>query len=500
MKRKFLALLVVASMAFSLSAVTLSAADVDLTKDLVVYYSFDKDSKTVAEDVSGKSNSGVVEGNAQIINGVLGLDGKTGAVKMPDGLYDKMEDITISLWVKSVKVNPWERFLSAGVGGDTYMILTPYMKGGWEGNAEKIPDMAKQLNLIPGSTRNQGLSLGLTKDSWGLAQSVGVENPFTAGQWHIITVTLKGDTATMYMDGDEISKNEKFSNNPKDLRLDKDFEVTDAAGKVTKQHRTSATINNYLGRSVLEGDPFSQSFMDEVRIYSRALNADEVKALASITPGKTENKSATVAIAPVKGFVNDALDFTPGEVVVTFPDIKGHWGQKYIEFCATKAIINGYPEDGTFRPDNNITRAEFITLVIKAAKLPEKSYKNTFGDVAATDWYAKILQTASDARLIDAAMIENGNISPNRPITREEMASIIVKAYVRATAEDVQLGDLTKYTDNGEISEWAKGNAAQADNLGFITGTTATTFAPKANATRAQVATIIQRFVTKVNK
>src|SRR4051794_29014309 len=79
-------------------------------------------------------------------------------------------------------------------------------------------------------------------------------------------------------------------------------------------------------------------------------------------------------------------------------DIDGHWGKNYIQTLVSENIISGY-EDGTFRPDNSITRAEFCTIITKAlvkeGMISFVTPGGIFTDVAAGDWYASYVETAA---------------------------------------------------------------------------------------------------------
>ncbi|RKN82193.1 S-layer homology domain-containing protein [Paenibacillus ginsengarvi] len=183
----------------------------------------------------------------------------------------------------------------------------------------------------------------------------------------------------------------------------------------------------------------------------------------------------------------------------TFNDIKSHWGQAYIEQLAGKLIIDGMT-DTTFEPDRNITRAEFAALVVRSLGLSTITDKAYFGDVSSDSWYAGVINAAAKAGLVDG--YEDGTFRPNTQITREELAAMIVRAYKYAGGE-ISLGAseqteiLTKWFDANRIV-WGQKEVAQAIKAGLMDGMTNTTLETYGQATRSQTAAMLQRFLTGV--
>lgn len=178
----------------------------------------------------------------------------------------------------------------------------------------------------------------------------------------------------------------------------------------------------------------------------------------------------------------------------TFKDLKGHWAQKEIELLANKLIVDGQP-DGGFAPDHTITRAEFSALLVRALGLPELIVDERFIDVKTSNWYAGAVGAAQQAGLIDG--FEGGTFRPNASITREQMAVMIARAitYAGQTKQSDNTGELQKFTDGADISEWAVHAVEQLVGISIIQGLGDTTFAPQANATRAQSAVMLKRLL-----
>ena len=176
----------------------------------------------------------------------------------------------------------------------------------------------------------------------------------------------------------------------------------------------------------------------------------------------------------------------------TFEDIQNHWAKEDIEMMTEKGIINGVDETH-FMPESDITRAEFMALIVRMLGLEEVSYRNGYWDVPSSSWYANTVQTAVDNGLIDSAMTEGTLIRPEQAINREEMTSLIVKAYEKKTGKTAPDISIDQFDDKGDISDWAAGYVKGAYGLGIIKGMSESEFAPKAQATRAQSAAMIRR-------
>ncbi|CAM4451390.1 hypothetical protein FHS16_004096 [Paenibacillus endophyticus] len=177
-----------------------------------------------------------------------------------------------------------------------------------------------------------------------------------------------------------------------------------------------------------------------------------------------------------------------------FKDLQGHWARVEIELLANKLIVDGRP-DGGFAPDHTITRAEFSALLVRALGLPELINEELFTDVKTSSWYAGAIGAAQQAGLIDG--FEGGAFRPNASITREQMAVMIARAitYAGQTKQAGNTGVQQSFTDGADISEWAIHAIDQLVGLSIIQGVSDKTFAPQANATRAQSAVMLKRLL-----
>jgi len=179
---------------------------------------------------------------------------------------------------------------------------------------------------------------------------------------------------------------------------------------------------------------------------------------------------------------------TPQPEQPTFTDIIGHWAQESIERMAEKGVVKG--DNGAFRPDDSVSRAELVTMVVRALNLTNDGLDTGFDDVEKGSWYAPYVKAALDAGIISADSL----FRPNDKVTREEMAKILSGAHaiLQKTTFTATEGKLT-FADSDAVSDWAKGYVLYANQNGLMNGMDDNAFVPKANATRAQVATVIDR-------
>ncbi|MBP1990855.1 S-layer homology domain-containing protein [Paenibacillus eucommiae] len=185
-----------------------------------------------------------------------------------------------------------------------------------------------------------------------------------------------------------------------------------------------------------------------------------------------------------------------------FIDLEGHWAKEIIEQLASKGIIEGMDEDH-FVPQAHVNRAQFAALISRALNLKINTKQIPFTDVVPGSWYAEEVNSAYAAGIIQG-MTET-SFDPEKDITREEMAVMIVRANTYASgatgSEKSEKHDVEaiKFADNDSISEWAREGIQIAVRLGIINGRTIDSFVPKTPATRAEAAAVIQRLLSAIN-
>lgn len=172
-------------------------------------------------------------------------------------------------------------------------------------------------------------------------------------------------------------------------------------------------------------------------------------------------------------------------VLANTDDISGHWAETQIKEWANIGYISGYP-DGTFLPDNSITRAEFLTLVNKIFKFENKININ-FIDVRPDYWAYSEIQKGISAGYVSGD--KNGTFRPDDFITRQEAAVIINKLLDNTEITE----NKPNFKDAYDIDEWAKNSVDIVYEHGILSGFPNGTYRPKKYMTRAEAVSALKR-------
>lgn len=177
-----------------------------------------------------------------------------------------------------------------------------------------------------------------------------------------------------------------------------------------------------------------------------------------------------------------------------FVDTAGHWSEGNINALFLTGAIEGYG-DGTFRPEQPITRAEFVKLLLLTAGYQQlHPAQPTFGDVPAGHWaYGYVQSAVANGILVPADY--GANFSPGAQLTRREMAVLLTRAR-RQEQRAVQLRDAAlPYTDAATFPAWARGYIGVATELGLMRGYPDQSFRPAEKALRSHVAAVLNRYL-----
>ena len=171
-----------------------------------------------------------------------------------------------------------------------------------------------------------------------------------------------------------------------------------------------------------------------------------------------------------------------------FPDVAStHWAHQYISELSDQKVINGY-EDGTYRPDGTVTRAEFIKLIVCTSK--ERMF---FSDLSEyyfgpySNWYDKYFFVSKDYLSFDF------DEQHNAPITRIEM-SRVVQDFAKADGL-VSKGTKKNFTDVETLCDLDKDAVNSVQDYGIINGYEDGSFRPANKMTRAEVSAVISRYI-----
>ena len=176
-----------------------------------------------------------------------------------------------------------------------------------------------------------------------------------------------------------------------------------------------------------------------------------------------------------------------------FTDIHNHWAADNILFAASRGLLSG-TSDTTFSPGTGMTRGMFVTALGRLAGINPDSYQTgKFTDVKADAYYAPYVNWAAQNGIMEG--VTATTFAPDTNINREQMA-VIMANYAKKLGYDLPktLRAVT-FADNAQISSWAKDAVKAMQQVGILAGKANNCFDPKGTATRAEVATVLRRFV-----
>ena len=176
-----------------------------------------------------------------------------------------------------------------------------------------------------------------------------------------------------------------------------------------------------------------------------------------------------------------------------FTDIHNHWAADNILFAASRGLLSG-TSDTTFSPNTGMTRGMFVTALGRLAGINPDSYKTgKFTDVKADAYYAPYVNWAAQNGIVEG--VTATTFAPDTNINREQMA-VIMANYAKKLGYDLpQTLKAVTFADNANISSWAKDAVRAMQQAGILAGKNGNKFDPKGTATRAEVATVLRRFV-----
>lgn len=182
----------------------------------------------------------------------------------------------------------------------------------------------------------------------------------------------------------------------------------------------------------------------------------------------------------------------PTNQEIVFADVSdSHWAYSSIRQAVSLGLIRGY-SDGTFAPEKNMTRAEFVTLLWLLAEKPCATNQAAFSDVQNNAWYAPQIAWAAENDLVKGVSSEE--FQPFGTITRQQAMAILYR-YSGKPAVPIERLD---FGDIGEISSYAEPAMYWAVNQGLIKGISDIRLAPNGMATRAQLAAIFVRYLDSI--
>lgn len=175
---------------------------------------------------------------------------------------------------------------------------------------------------------------------------------------------------------------------------------------------------------------------------------------------------------------------------IGFLDVpRSHWAYEYVANLKKSGIVSGNG-NGYFYPENNITREEFLKMLIEALNITASSEnRSDFEDVATNEWYCAYVNAGVNAGITSG--ISQSHFGTGLPITRQDMAVMLVRAFEYKEINISDVKDISGFSDVDAISDYALDSVMKMKASGYIGGYPDGNFYPNENATRAEAAKII---------
>ena len=317
---------------------------------------------------------------------------------------------------------------------------------------------------------------------------------FTVATDHLVSVNIGLDTLkqldTAYAGGDII------------LRADKVDALRSTEAKATIGTRPTYDLSLvYLSGGKETPIANLNGHTISVRLPYTPANGEQTGNLYAVyvdDAGKVEWITKSSYNASLKAVVFETGHFSVYGVgyknpAPAFTDITGHWAADNILFAASRGLLSG-TSDTTFSPDTGMTRGMFVTALGRLAGINPDSYQTgKFTDVKADAYYAPYVNWAAQTGIVEG--VTATTFAPDTNINREQMA-VIMKNYAAKLGYDLpQTLKAVTFADNTQISSWAKDAVKSMQQAGILAGKNENKFDPKGTAIRAEVATVLRRFV-----
>ena len=391
------------------------------------------------------------------------------------------------------------KIISQGAGGVYNVAITaqqlrehtnaPGTKGYWVGFELTAPETATKFKYVSGATIPDDAELNPVETladgtSNGVAFYFNAQNKATRTitvQWTTDNGTAVGEPVTFSVDLSGVAYYQApshggsgSSGGSASTTYTLTFETNggSAISKVTKNKGTTIDLAQYAPTK--SGATFEGWYADKG--LTKKITSVKLDANTTVYAKWTE--------APVSS--------------LPFGDVKtADWFYNDVKYVYEKGMMAGTAAD-VFAPNATTTRAMIVTILYRLEGSPAVTGTSSFVDVPAGQWYTDAVNWAAANQIVKGTSATT--FAPNDSITREQMAAILYR-YAQYKGYDVtKKADLSGYSDNGQVSAYAKDALAWANTAKLINGVTNTTLAPQGNATRAQVSAILHRFCDGVVK
>lgn len=177
---------------------------------------------------------------------------------------------------------------------------------------------------------------------------------------------------------------------------------------------------------------------------------------------------------------------------VAFADLSSsHWAYTYIMDLAQSGVVGGYA-DGTFGPENSVTRAEFTAMLARMAGAASESAETSFSDVPADAWFASYVAWGVESGVVSGT--DAAHFAPEEPVSRQDICVMLWRYAQHAGRTLDEVTEAPVFLDQTEIADYAAEAVETLCRAGIVSGREDNRFAPEDSATRAETAKMLSVF------
>ena len=266
---------------------------------------------------------------------------------------------------------------------------------------------------------------------------------------------------------------------------DSQFVIVDPANDGTY----TATIRNNVISYPRKGETRSET-LEPVTQYQRTGAPAYVAPAQTPTPAPVQTPTPVLTQPANPGYHSDGLPCALAALVDA--PAESEWSHEGIEYCVKHGLMTGV-DAKHFSPDSTMTRAMMVTVLYRVAGSPDVTgYTNPFNDLTES-WYRNAVIWAYHMGVTDG--VKADRFAPDQLVSREPLVSMLYRSRQLTMATPALMSALHPFKDASQISSWAEEPMRWAVTSGVITGTSSTKLSPDGSANRAQMATILMRFV-----
>lgn len=226
---------------------------------------------------------------------------------------------------------------------------------------------------------------------------------------------------------------------------------------------------------------------------SFAAGLDEIETGINTAETAEEAEDEADHLTAVASYSVEATAEEAAEKPFPFTDVpEKHWARTAVNYLYQRDIVSGVSKT-KFGATSKVTRGQAVTMIWRAVGSPEPKGKNTFTDVKSSDYYMKAVVWAEENGIVSGT--GNKKFSPNANITREQLVAIMYKLAQFQGLDVSEKASLSSFKDAGKIAKYAQEAVKWALAAGLVSGYEDGTFRPQGNATRAEYAQILYKYL-----